>query len=432
MGAHKDDRRNNGTSCNPLYCDEDLWRGREAYRLGNGLVQLITLTGGGHIAEFRFTGAGRESKLNPLWTPPWKTIDPYLYRSQVHAAYYGPLLEGKLLSGIAGHNLCMDYFGSPSPDEVAWGLSQHGEAPTSRWARSGKIVGDDRVTLALSVRLPAAGLRFRREITLRKNQSVVYFRESVQNERECDHFFHWVQHVTLGPPFLSSRESTVSVPGTRGITFPFDYDEGRSLLTPGRQFWWPNAPTRSGRPVSLERVLIRKGLGFVASVLVDPRRDWGYVCGLNTKHRLLIGYCFRREDFPWVAVWEENRAISAAPWQKRTEARGLEFGTTPIPSTRRDSFRRGSLYDTETFACIPARARKTVEYLAFLTQVPSTVRHISDVRCSGTEILIIGDKRETLACIPLSPSHLHEPDRWDPGRDGSGGRASNRGVRVRS
>lgn len=403
MGAHNEERKNTAMSCGSLRCDEHLWRGREAYRLANGLVQLVTLKGGGHIAEFRFTGAGGKPKLNPLWTPPWKTIEPYTYREGIHGALYGSILEGKLLSGIAGHNLCLDYFGSPSPEEAAQGLSQHGEAPSLRWKRSGMTVRDDRVTLVLSVRCPAAGLRFQREITLRKNQPVAYFREAIQNERGCDHFFHWVQHVTLGPPFVSSRESMVSIPGTRGITFPHGYDEGKSLLAKEKRFRWPNAPARSGSAINLEKVLIRKGLGFVASVLIDPRRDWSYVCALNNKHHLLIGYCFRRKDFPWVTAWEENRAISAVPWGNRTEARGLEFGTTPIPFSRRDTFRRGNLYDTETFTCVPARGRKTVEYLAFLAQVPTTVRRISDVQYSGNEILVSGDKRDVVAFIPTAP-----------------------------
>ncbi len=387
-----------------MFVSKALWRGRDAFKLSNGLIEIVTLAGGGHIAEFRFTGSGGEPRMNPLWVPPWKTMEPHLYREKVHRARYGPVLEGKLLSGIAGHNLCLDYFGSPSAEEAAQGLSQHGEAPTLRWSQSSRNVRSDRVTLALSARLPAAGLQFQREITLRRDQPITYFRETVQNERRYDHFFHWVQHVTLGPPFISTKESAVFVPATKGITFPFGYDEGKSLLASDRKFRWPHAPAYSGNEVNLEQVLIRKGMGFVASVLIDPRRDWGYVCALNTKYRLLIGYCFKREHFPWVTLWEENRAISAVPWKNRTETRGLEFGTTPIPSTRGDVFRRGSLYGTETLACLPARGRKTIEYLSLLAHVPSGVRRITDIRFSGNEILISGNGRKVVARVPFRGS----------------------------
>src|SRR5437870_719884 len=95
-----------------LYCEKSSWRGRECYALGNGLMQLTTLTGGGHIAEMRFAEASGASTLNPLWEPLWKTIDPHRYRPAKHSSEYGSPIEGKLLSGIAGHNLCLDYFGS--------------------------------------------------------------------------------------------------------------------------------------------------------------------------------------------------------------------------------------------------------------------------------------------------------------------------------
>ena len=37
-------------------------------------------------------------------------------------------LEGQLLFGIAGHNICLDVFGAHSAGEVAAGMAFHGEA----------------------------------------------------------------------------------------------------------------------------------------------------------------------------------------------------------------------------------------------------------------------------------------------------------------
>ena len=385
---------------NRLFCAKDAWRGRKAYKLGNGLIELVTLTGGGHVAKFRFAVGIGLPTVNPLWTPPWKTIAPHRYRAKEHASRYGTISEGKLLSGIAGHSLCLDYFGTPSLQEAEQGLSQHGEAPNSEWKFAGGRVRRGYAKLDLSLSLPIAGLRFKREITIHRNSPIACFKETVTNEKKRDHFFHWIEHVTFGPPFLSSRESVVSVPGSRGITL----SETKSLLAPGRAFRWPFAPSRSGGDVNLELVFLRKGLGFVASVLVDPRRDWGYVAALNTKYRLLVGYCFRREDFPWVTVWEENRSASSVPWRKRTEARGLEFGTTPLPSTRRDMFRQGAHYDTETSTYVPARGRKIVEYFAFLIQVPAGIKQIHDVRHTKKEVLIVGDTDEVVARLSLPTS----------------------------
>ena len=99
--------------------------------------------------------------------------------------------------------------------------------------------------LSLAVRLPAAGLRFRRELRLRRNESVVYVEERVTNERAQDHFFHWTQHVTLGLPLLHPDESVIALPGTRALTWPHGY-EGASLVRDNEEFTWPEAPAIEG------------------------------------------------------------------------------------------------------------------------------------------------------------------------------------------
>ena len=40
----------------------------------------------------------------------------------------------RCLPGIMGHNLCLDIFGGPSPDEAAAGLPVHGEVSTARFS----------------------------------------------------------------------------------------------------------------------------------------------------------------------------------------------------------------------------------------------------------------------------------------------------------
>ena len=206
------------------------WNGRDCYKLSNGSIRLVTLLGGGHIAEFSLTG---DSSVSPLWVPPWKTKEPYSYESNEDSRTYGDLLEGKLLSGISGHNICLDYFGSPSREEVKQGLSQHGEAPSSRWILAGLWSTENQTSLTLQAQLPAARLHFERTITLRVGEPIAHFRETVTNLAPTDHFFHWTQHVTLGPPFLSAGNVAIALPGTKGVTFPHGYDEGRDLLARG-------------------------------------------------------------------------------------------------------------------------------------------------------------------------------------------------------
>lgn len=355
------------------------WQGRKAIALENGVVRFVSLISGGHVADLRFLRSTGFPTLNPLWTPPWKSIDHDRYHERRHRAVYGPAVTGKLICGIAGHNLCLDYFGPPSDEEARRGLSIHGEAPVARWKVERLSASRRAAGFEMSVQLPVAGLRFRRKVTLRRGESVAYFVESVTNETNADRFFHWTEHVTFGPPFLARKESRVAISATRGRTFAHGY-EGRALLASSRNFRWPLAPGVDRKPVDLSRPFSHPGLGVLATVLMDPRREVEYIAAINHRHGLLAGYCFSRDDFPWTAIWEENKTRSAAPWRRRTEARGLEFGSTPFPVGRREAFANGPLFGAPHFTLVPARGAKTVRYLAFLAPVPSGFGEIADVR----------------------------------------------------
>jgi hypothetical protein len=382
-------------------CSKTKWNGREAYTIHNDLVQMVTLPGGGHIAEFQFLPSTGLPVLSPLWVPPWKSIEPYQYRAEKHAATYGPSNEGKLLSGIAGHNICLDYFGPPSEEEAAQGLSTHGEAPSAKWQKTKLRATANEASLTLAVPLPVAGLRFSRQIRLLRGESVAYFEETVVNEKKADHFFHWTQHVTLSPPFLGHDTSRIAISATRGRTFSGGYG-GNELLASGRDFHWPFAPSRSGESIDLSLPFAQKGLGFLVSVLLNPRRQVQYIAALNQPHGLLMGYCFRRSDFPWVAIWEENMARTNAPWNGRAQTRGLEFGSTPSPVTRREAFAVAPLFGTPTFTTVPAKGKAVAKYLSFLAHVPEDFGGVRDIQVANNEILIQGSGRRSSLHLPAA------------------------------
>jgi hypothetical protein len=375
------------------FCKKTTWQGRSAWLLGNNLVEMVVLAGGGHIAEFRFRPATGLPNLNPLWTPPWKTIEPFHYDAEKHAHRYGPAITGKMIAGIAGHNLCLDYFGAPSEAEVKQGLSIHGEAPCLLWKHNRKASANSEGRLRLAVPLPVAGLGFEREIAVRPGESVAYFKERVTNLRRADHFFHWVEHVTLGPPFLDIRNSQAFISAGRGRTFPHGY-EGKELLEAGRNFRWPLAQRASGGTADLSKPFCKQGRGFVVTMMLDARRDVEYFAVVNYRHRLLFGYCFHRKDFPWLAIWEENKARKDPPWRGKTQARGFEFGSTPFPVGKAEAFSRGSLFGAPGFSVVPAMGRKSVSYVSFLTPIPEGFLEVKDIRTAPREILVRGSTRE--------------------------------------
>jgi hypothetical protein len=129
---------------------------RRAAQIENGGVRLTVTAEGCHIAEILHKPSG----VNPLWIPPWPSIEPSSWSGEKHPEY-GADAESKLLSGIMGHNLCLDLFGAPSPEEAVAGMTVHGEASILPYQIS---FNDCELTAACF--LPAAQLRFERCIRL--------------------------------------------------------------------------------------------------------------------------------------------------------------------------------------------------------------------------------------------------------------------------
>jgi hypothetical protein len=95
---------------------------------------------------------------------------------------------------------------------------------------------------------------------------------------------------------------------------------------------------------------------------MDPGQPDAWFVAFSRPAELAFGYVWRRADFPWMGIWEENASRAQPPWNGRTITRGMEFGVSPFPETRRAMIDRGRLFDTPTYRWIPAKSRVIVEY----------------------------------------------------------------------
>jgi hypothetical protein len=85
---------------------------------------------------------------------------------------------------------------------------------------------------------------------------------------------------------------------------------------------------------------------------------------------------------------------------------GLEFGTTPIPAGRRESFLKGGpLFGTPTNTFLPALGKKSVRYVAFLASIPPRFASLSDVQTNGHEILLLRDLPHFRCRVKLRLKH---------------------------
>jgi hypothetical protein len=342
----------------------ESFHGRRARRLENDQLRVTLLVEGGHLAEI----LDRASQVNPLWIPHWPTIEPSAY-DRVRHAMYGGASDGKLLAGIMGHNLCLDVFGPGSDAETAAGLTAHGESSVAAYSMHGS-----ESELFCSVMLPAAQLHFVRRLRLAGR--VLLIHETVENIAPTDRPIAWTQHVTLGAPFLVKGETQFRSTATRSKTMEQDFTGGVTWMRENAEFNWPLAPRRDGGLEDLRVYTREPASGGYTAHLMDPEREQAWFAAWSPASKLAVGYVWRQSDFPWMGIWEENGSRRQSPWNGRELTRGMEFGVSPFPETRRAMIERGRMFGVPCYRWVEAKSKLEVDYCAFLlpaAQPPESV-----------------------------------------------------------
>ena len=326
-----------------------IFNGRRAAQLENDFLRVTVLQEGGHIAEVFDKRAG----VNPLWIPHWTSVEPSAFGPDQYSQFgIGP--DAKLLVGIMGHNLCLDLFGGPSPEEAEAGLTVHGEGSICRYE-----ITHDVSDLLLQVTLPLAQLKFTRSIQLHGQH--IRIREMVENLSAMDRPLAWTQHVTLSPPFLDPV--TTQFRASMGRSIVAETDPGfAAYLSPGSEFTWPMAHRTGGGHADLRQMhATAPASGYTASLATQGNDD-AYWVAYAPEFKLAFGYIWKRADFPWLGIWEENCSRLASPWDGRTITRGMEFGVSPFPESRREMVERNRLLDAPAYKWIAGREQLDAEY----------------------------------------------------------------------
>lgn len=332
---------------------ETIYRNRRAVQIENEQVRVTVLVEGGHIAEI----LEKKTGVNPMWAPPWPSIEPSSYDAAKHPLY-GTGAESKLLAGLMGHNLCLDTFGGVSAEEAAAGLTVHGEASVALYE-----ITSGAAALMMRTTLPQAQLALTRKIELAGGKVIVD--ETVENLTATDRPVAWTEHVTMGPPFIEVGRTQFDAPCTRSKVYEGEFAAG-GYMKIAAEFDWPMVPNNDGGSVDLRTYMDAPISGGYTAHLMDPEREVSYFSAWSPSHNVEFGYVWKRADFPWLGIWEENHSRTVPPWNGKTLTRGMEFGVSPMPETRRQMIDRGSLFGVPGYRWIPARSKVSVRYYAFI------------------------------------------------------------------
>lgn len=271
------------------------YRNRQAVQLENEHLRLSVLVEGGHLAELLHKPTG----VNPLWIPPWPSIEPSAYSAATHPEYGGNA-ESQLLAGIMGHNLCLDIFGGPSAAEAAAGLTVHGEASVVAY----EVTVVNGVLTQRAV-FPQAQLRFARTISF-AGPTGIAITEEVENLSAHDRPIAWTQHVTLGAPFLALGLTQFRASATKSKVIEYDFAGEHGYMKIGAEFTWPHAPKPGGGTVDMRTYVDLPVSAAFTTHLMDPTRPEAFFLAWSPQSKVLIGYVWKSSDFPWLGMWEEN------------------------------------------------------------------------------------------------------------------------------
>lgn len=320
---------------------------RSVFQIENDQIRVSVTQQGGHIAEILEKSTG----TSPLWVPPWPSIEPSSWSPQRHPEY-GQQADAKLLSGIMGHSLCLDLFGPPSEAEQAAGMMTHGEAGVISWTFEPAPDG-----LCARCDLPSSQLAFERYLTLKRER--VRIRETVQNLSSFDRPIAWTQHVTLGPPFLEKGRTQFHATIARA----YSTDGQGCCIGCGSDCQATQSVTRT--------LSDARSFGGYRACLMDQDQINSHFVAWSPATKTAIAYVWNTADFPWMGIWDENHSRDFMPWNGRTLARGMEFGVSPFPESRRHMIERGSFQGHPAYKWIPAHTAVTAEYYAEVIKAES-------------------------------------------------------------
>lgn len=323
-------------------------KGRPSVVLESESAKLVVDIGGGSIVRFLLPDQG----LNPIvWAEERAASDPL------------PM----------GHFVCLDRWGAPSEAELKNGMPFHGEAPYVNWKvdRKPRAV-NGAVVAEMSASLPMAGLGVRRWVRVLDAGPVAVVREEVTNRNKIGRIYNWVQHPTIGPPFL---DETVVVDSNAREGFmqdsPLPNPEAPSVH-------WPQA-LKDGEPVNMRR-LVDDPHPRVVSYTIDEEVGW--TTAANAVQGLLLGYIWKTEEYPWFNAWrhvdDDNKPL----------ARGLEFGTTGLHQPFAVLTAKGRIFGRPLFAHLDTGEHVSKSYVMFLLKIPADFAGTSRVAYVGDDIKV--------------------------------------------
>ena len=285
-----------------------------------------------------------------------------------------------------GHFVCLPRWGDPSAGEARKGLIKHGDFSTLEWTfhQHTPLLLDGKVTSA------AEEMSLNRWMFLDSKQPVLHVTERVKNISSFWRMGNFVQHPSIAAPFLDA-DTIVNSNAVNGFTNLQESVDSLPFST------WPLAYTTESNTCDMQTS--SGDCSGVYSYTIAEEDRYGWITAYSPKDKLLIGYIWKRSDYPWVNCWIHSG-------EEGIRYRGLEFGTTGIHQSIDKIHAAGytKLFNEPTVMVMDAGDQRYFAYTAFLLEPPAGFKGMQTMHIGREGIMYkaIGDHTEQLLPTPLT------------------------------
>jgi hypothetical protein len=330
--------------------------------LQNARAALALDLNGGAITDFHLL----ENEINPL---SFKFTREQMPENNRGGAPY------------QGHFLCLGRWGEPSAGELAAGMPHHGQFANSLWQLK---QSDTDGFVHLTATAPLEGLQLSRTLQLDPEGAAFAVEEQVTNTNPLGRMYNMVQHPTLTSPFLS-QTTQVDCNAAAGFNQHFSSNPMAHALA------WPMGYAADAYVDNLRTPA--RACNAVYSFIVDKSSSLGWITAYSPIHQTVIGYVWKREDYPWINLWQH--------WAgNQIRYRGIEFGTAGIHKPFKEIITTAPrVFGESTFSYIDAGETISRRYVSFLFKVEASYAGAGRIEIRAGKIHILGKQQHQHVCI---------------------------------
>lgn len=303
---HYQDERTHGCRVSDAW----TYRGLKTVVLENELIRVIVLADKG-ADVYSFVHKPTDTEF--LWRSPWGVRDPRKFLPTTGSAesVWLDVYEG-------GWQTVVPHGGYPSTITGAE-LGLHAELNTLPWDAQIVSDGPDRVAARFWARGPRTPFFAEKTLSIEAGSGVLTVDESVTNEAEEPADCVWLEHIALGPPFLSSA-CRLDAPASTIVNHETQI-EPRSKLQPGFRGPWPYSKSVDGATVDFREIPGKEERAVDMAYITEMAEGWYAVT--NKEQGVGFGLSFPADVFKYLWFWRSFGGYGY-PWYGRTYNVGLE------------------------------------------------------------------------------------------------------------